>query len=55
MLNRKNNPPASIVVERADSRVHAWVTGPTEAPPIVLTHGAAMDHRMFDPQVDGAH
>lgn len=52
MLNRKRNPPASIVVERADSRVHAWVTGPTEAPLIVLTHGAAMDHRMFDPQVE---
>ncbi|WP_348981890.1 alpha/beta fold hydrolase [Brachybacterium epidermidis] len=41
----------SVTVERAGSRLHAWVHGPDGAPLIALTHGATMDHRMFDPQI----
>jgi pimeloyl-ACP methyl ester carboxylesterase len=39
------------VVERAGSRIHAWLAGPDSGPVVVLTHGASMDHRMFDPQL----
>lgn len=35
----------------AGTTVHAWDSGPVDGPVVVLTHGATMDHRMFDPQV----
>lgn len=41
-----------VVKERAGCRLHAWVRGPETAPLVVLVHGATMDHRMFDTQVD---
>jgi len=39
------------VVARAGSQIHAWLTGPAEGPLIALSHGASMDHRMFDQQL----
>ncbi|PRX49117.1 pimeloyl-ACP methyl ester carboxylesterase [Prauserella shujinwangii] len=38
-------------LDRAGSRLRYWLDGPTGAPLVVFSHGAAMDHRMFDPQV----
>lgn len=54
-MDANNGHPSDEVVEhvmdRAGSRIHAWVSGPASGPAIVWTHGATMDHRMFDPQV----
>jgi len=41
----------SAVLDRAGSLIHYWAVGPDEAPVVVLTHGASMDHRMFDDQL----
>jgi pimeloyl-ACP methyl ester carboxylesterase len=38
-------------LQRDGSVLHYWLTGPDERPLVVLTHGATMDHRMFDAQV----
>jgi len=43
-------PPS--VLDRSGSRIHYWVTGPEDAPLVAFTHGATMDHRMFDLQRD---
>ncbi|NDL56544.1 alpha/beta fold hydrolase [Phytoactinopolyspora mesophila] len=40
-----------LVVKRSGCPVHASVRGSESAPLVVLSHGAAMDHRMFDPQL----
>jgi 3-oxoadipate enol-lactonase len=40
------------ILNRSGSRIHYWVIGSEDAPLVVFTHGAAMDHRMFDPQVE---
>ena len=39
------------VIDRAGCKLHYWVEGPEDAPVVVLTHGATLDHRMFDPQM----
>jgi 3-oxoadipate enol-lactonase len=36
---------------REDNYLHYWLAGPSAAPLIVFTHGAAMDHRMFAAQI----
>ncbi|RQG98947.1 alpha/beta fold hydrolase [Natrarchaeobius oligotrophus] len=36
---------------RRGSLLHYWVCGPNDAPLVVLTHGASMDHRLFDAQL----
>lgn len=41
-----------MLVERQGSTIHIWSTGSPTDPAIVLTHGAAMDHHSFDPQID---
>lgn len=38
-------------LERASCKIHYWLSGPEDAPPVVFSHGAMMDHRMFDAQV----
>lgn len=40
-----------LVVPRAGSQIHAWLAGPTNGPLIVLSHGASMNHEMFDEQL----
>jgi 3-oxoadipate enol-lactonase len=40
------------VFMRAGCPIHYWLTGPKDAPLIVFTHGAAMDHQMFTAQVE---
>lgn len=37
-------------VHREGSQLHYWLLGPADAPLVSLTHGASMDHRMFDQQ-----
>lgn len=31
--------------------MHYWLSGPADGRVVVLTHGASMDHRMFDAQL----
>lgn len=40
------------VFERAGCPIHYWLGGPNGRPLIVLMHGATMDHRMFNAQVE---
>lgn len=42
---------AERTLEKSGSAIHYWVTGPQDRPLVTLTHGATMDHRMFDAQV----
>jgi 3-oxoadipate enol-lactonase len=41
-----------LVLERPGCAVHAWLTGPKSGRLLVMLHGAGVDHRMFDPQLD---
>jgi pimeloyl-ACP methyl ester carboxylesterase len=45
------SPITEHILERAGSRIHYWLSGPEGRPLVALTHGATMDHRMFDAQV----
>lgn len=38
-------------LERAGGVLHYWLNGPSQAPCVVLSHGVAMDHHMFDAQI----
>jgi len=40
------------VVNRKGCPIHYWLAGQTDKPLIVFTHGATMDHHMFDAQVN---
>ena len=48
-----STPPGltSHVLERDGCPLHYWTGGPADRPAVVLTHGATMDHRMFNAQV----
>jgi pimeloyl-ACP methyl ester carboxylesterase len=48
----KQPTTTEYVFERADCCLRCWLAGPVDSPLIVLTHGAAMDHRMFAAQVE---
>lgn len=43
--------PPPTILERRGCPLHYWLTGPIDAPLIVLTHGATADHRLFDRQI----
>lgn len=38
-------------LRRSGSDLHYWIAGPEDGPLVAFTHGASMDHHMFDPQV----
>ena len=40
------------VLERRGCPIHYWLGGPADRPLLVLMHGATVDHRMFNPQVE---
>ena len=40
------------MLERPGCAVHAWLAGPKRGLPLVMLHGAGVDHRTFDPQLD---
>ena len=42
----------SHILERKGCPIHYWLGGPEDRPLIVLMHGATMDHRMFNAQVE---
>jgi 3-oxoadipate enol-lactonase len=46
-----NTSPRAGVVERGGCLLHYWLSGPDDAPLLVMTHGATLDHHMFDPQL----
>jgi pimeloyl-ACP methyl ester carboxylesterase len=39
------------VLERDGCQLHFWLAGPADRPLVVLIHGMALNHHMFDPQV----
>lgn len=41
----------AFTTQRLGTELHYWTTGPDTAPLVVFTHGATLDHRMFDAQV----
>lgn len=45
------NATHAHVLDRAGSRLHYWTTGPTGGPLVAFSHGATLDHEMFEPQV----
>ncbi len=40
-----------FILERLGCPIHYWLDGPVDRPLVVLTHGAGIDHREFDPQI----
>jgi len=40
--------PTENVLERNDCRIHYWVAGKEDAPLVVFTHGATVDHHEWD-------
>ncbi|WP_150461132.1 alpha/beta fold hydrolase [Nesterenkonia ebinurensis] len=46
-----NPPQTGYVVAHAGSQIRAWLTGPAGGPLVALSHGASMDHQMFDEQL----
>jgi len=49
------NTPAALaqhVLQRDGCPLHYWLGGPAERPALVFMHGATMDHRMFNAQVE---
>ena len=38
-------------LKRSGSTLVYWLTGPEKAPLVVLTHGATIDHRTWNPQL----
>jgi len=36
------------LLQRGDTAIRYWLAGPDDAPLVVLTHGATVDHTMFD-------
>jgi 3-oxoadipate enol-lactonase len=39
-------------LRRPDTTIRYWVSGPADAPRVVLLHGATLDHHAWDAQVD---
>lgn len=46
-----NTATLEKTIHRSGSTLHYWLTGPEDGPPVIFTHGATMDYRMFDAQV----
>jgi pimeloyl-ACP methyl ester carboxylesterase len=44
-------PGEAGILEREGCQIHFWLHGSPANPLVVLTHGACIDHRTFDPQV----
>lgn len=44
--------PKHLVIPRPGVDIHAWRYGPKGAPLVVLLHGAGVDHRLFDYQIE---
>lgn len=40
------------VQRSTDCEIHHWTGGPGDQSPIVLTHGATLDHRTWEPQAE---
>ncbi|WP_052519390.1 alpha/beta fold hydrolase [Archangium violaceum] len=39
-------------VQRSGCIIRYWTSGPADGPVVAFTHGASLDHRSFDPQVE---
>ncbi len=54
MIDHQNTPTilSQHTLQRAGCPLHYWVGGAPEGPWLVFMHGATMDHRMFNAQVE---
>lgn len=46
------DPAQEHILGRAGSNIHSWISGPENGPLVVFTHGATLDHHMFDAQIE---
>jgi pimeloyl-ACP methyl ester carboxylesterase len=51
LIDANTEPARAAVLDREGCRLHYWLAGPDDRPLVMLTHGMALDHRMFDQQV----
>lgn len=51
-LNMIEGMMTEAVLQRDGCPIHYWIGGAETRPLVVLTHGATMDHRMFDSQLE---
>ncbi len=47
-----SNMDNARILKRSDCEIFYQISGRTDKPLIIFTHGSAVDHRLFDPQVE---
>lgn len=54
MTDYTTTPPVldAHVLDHRGCALHYWLAGPSDRPLVTFTHGATMDHRMFNAQVE---
>ncbi|HEY8454612.1 MAG TPA: alpha/beta hydrolase [Actinopolymorphaceae bacterium] len=47
----RESPEVSGTLQRSGSTIRYWIGGPRRGPVVAFTHGMAMSHRVFEPQL----